>query len=537
MNREKILSKLKDVQEFDIIVIGGGATGAGISLDASSRGLKVLLVEKNDFSEGTSSRSTKLVHGGVRYLEKAVKHLDKEQFSLVKEGLHERGILLKNAPHLSNKICFVTPLYKWYELPYIFAGLKLYDILSGKMRLGKSKLLSKSKTLEYLPMLNENKLKGGVLYYDGQFNDARMVISLIKTATQYGTLPLNYMEAVKFEKQDKKISGLILKDKISNTTYQVKSKCIINATGPFADQIRKIDNPKVKNILRTSSGIHIVLDKKFAPTNYGMMIPGTEDDRVVFVLPWQNHALIGTTDNPCEINEHPSVQEKEIDYVLKQVGQYFKTSPEKKDILSLWSGIRPLVFDPSADNTQELARTHVIEISDSNLVTITGGKWTSYRRMAEDTVDKVIDLFKFDTKACITKNLKISGSEGYTEKGHELLQKSYNIEKDIAIYLNNSYGFEAEKIVLTGLANNTLKRLADNLPYTEAEVYYSITEEMTVHVVDFLIRRSVVALLNLEAARKISHKILDIMSKYLNWSDNRIMEEKIMIEERLSKSI
>jgi glycerol-3-phosphate dehydrogenase len=537
MDRNIHLSKLSKVNNFDIIVIGGGATGAGIALDASSRGLNVLLVEKNDFGEGTSSRSTKLIHGGVRYLEKAIKHLSLEQYNLVKEGLHERGIFLKNAPHISKKIPFIIPIYKWFELPYVFAGLKLYDILSGKMRIGKSQILSKTKTIQHLPMLNEKKLKGGILYYDGQFNDARMVISLIKTASKFGATVLNYMEVVNLIKENNKICGVILQDKLTSKRYRINSTSVVNATGPFTDNIRKIDDPNKKNIVKTSSGIHIVLDKKFAPVKYGMMIPKTDDGRIIFVIPWENHTLIGTTDNPCPIQEHPIVLEEEINYVLKQVGKYFKTSPKKSDILSSWSGIRPLVFDSDIKNTQELARSHLIEISSSGLITITGGKWTSYRKMAEDTVSKVIEQFNLNAKDCMTYNLQVIGGEHLNNNGYKYLLETYNIETDTAIHLHQFYGSEAEKVIKSGNSKNNLRKLLEGYPYIEAEVHYAVEQEMAIHVTDFIIRRITIALLNIEISRLIAYKTLEIMSKKLNWSENKIIKEKIMIEERLNKSI
>ncbi|MDX2494517.1 MAG: FAD-dependent oxidoreductase, partial [Desulfuromusa sp.] len=393
MGRQQNLEKLKDDSLFDLIIIGGGATGCGVALDAATRGLKVALIEKNDFSEGTSSRSTKLVHGGVRYLEMAVKTLDRVQYNLVKDGLHERGLLLKNARHLSNRISFVTPLYKWFDVPYVFAGLKFYDILSGKQNIGHSRLLSRKEALRRFPGLKSEGLKAGVLYYDGQFHDARMALSLALTAEQKGATIANHVAVTGLLKDAGKISGVKLTDSLNGDTWEVKARGVVNATGPFVDQIRLMDNPEVSKIITSSTGIHIILDKRFAPPDTGLMIPETEDGRVLFVLPWEGHALVGTTDEPAEVTEHPQPLEAEIDYLLRHVTRYFNLQVSKADVKAVWSGLRPLVSDPKAADTAKLARDHVIEDSDAGLLTIAGGKWTTYRKMALDTVDHALKLF------------------------------------------------------------------------------------------------------------------------------------------------
>lgn len=537
MERSVHIQRMIDADSYDLLVIGGGATGSGIAVDAASRGLKVLLVEKNDFAEGTSSRSTKLVHGGVRYLEKAVKHLDKEQYYFVKEGLFERGVILKNAPHLTNKIKFVTPLYKWHELPYIYSGLKLYDILSGKMRLGKSRLLFKNETKQKLPIVNDKGLKGGVLYFDGQFNDARMAVMLVKTAVNNGATAINHMEVTGLIKENGVVSGAVLKDNISFKQYNVRAKAVVNATGAYADFIRKMDDENAEPVLKVSSGIHIVLDKKFAPTDYGMMIPETDDGRVIFVLPWEGHALVGTTDDPTTIKDHPDVTENEIEYVLKQISKYYKNPPKKEDILSAWSGIRPLVKDPDATTTEEILRNHYIEVSNSKLVTITGGKWTSYRRMAEDVVDRVVKEFSFKAGPCITVDLKIAGGENFDPEGFKILKNKYNIDNDIAIHLHKSYGSLAEEVIGSCDMEMGLTRLEKEHPYIEAEVYYCVKNEMVVHVVDFLIRRIPLGLLDRKAAKHASKRVLEIMAHLLGWDDVRISLEQQLINERFDGAI
>lgn len=533
MNRREQLGKLTSETCFDMLVIGGGATGSGVALDAASRGLKVLLAERHDFAEGTSSRSTKLVHGGVRYLEKAVTHLDRKQYSFVREGLFERGVLLKNAPHLTKKIEFVTPVYRWLELPYMFIGLKLYDLLSGRMHLGSSRLLSKRETLEKLPRLNGAHLKGGVLYFDGQFNDARMAVLIIRTAAEHGAVVLNHMDVTSLIKENGRVCGAVMKDGVTCAEHTVRAKCVVNAAGPFADGVRRMDDESAKPLLKTSSGIHIVLDRKFAPTGYGMMIPETDDGRVVFVLPWENHALIGTTDDPCGAEEHPAVTDGEIEYVLLQIDKYFRTAPRKTDILSAWSGIRPLVMDPHAKNTEEILREHYIELSPSGLLTITGGKWTSYRHMAQDTVDRAVEEFGFAAKPCITADLVISGGAGYEPDGYVKLMEQYGLDEDTAVHLHHAYGSLAGNVLESG----PVTKLCEAHPYIEAEVSYAVRCEMAEHAVDFLIRRIPLGLLDTAAAKSAADRVIRIMAHILGWDSGRISAETELAAKRFGTAI
>lgn len=538
MGRQGNLLKLKDGSVFDLIVVGGGATGCGVALDAATRGLKVALVEKNDFSEGTSSRSTKLVHGGVRYLEMAVKKLDKVQYHLVKDGLRERYTLLKNARHLSNRLSLVTPLYKWIDVPYVFAGLKLYDILSGKRNIGHSRLLSRKEALRRFPTLKAEGLKAGVLYYDGQFHDARMALTLALTAEQHGAVIINHAAVTGVFKEGGKIAGAELTDSLTGECWQVKSKGVINATGPFADQIRSMDNPSASKILSVSTGIHIVLDKRFAPPDTGLMIPETDDGRVLFVLPWEDHALVGTTDEPAEITEHPLPLESEIDYLLRHVTRYFNLQVEKSDIKSVWSGLRPLVSDPKATDTAKLARDHVIEVSADGLLTIAGGKWTTYRKMALDTVDHALKEFGLSAPkpTCQTENLPLLGSANYDEKGGLELSKKYGFAADLAAYLNRTYGDQAEQVA--GLAKEGFSaRLVENHPVLEAEVLYAVRYEMADRVIDVLARRTPLALLDTEATRLAVPRVLEIMAEELGWDQQRCELETQLTEKRLTEAL
>ena len=538
MARQENLKKLKDGSLFDLIIIGGGATGCGVALDAATRGLKVALIEKNDFSEGTSSRSTKLVHGGVRYLEMAVKTLDRVQYNLVKDGLHERGLLLKNARHLSNRISFVTPLYKWFDVPYVFAGLKFYDILSGKQNIGHSRLLSRKKALQRFPGLKSEGLKAGVLYYDGQFHDARMALSLALTAEQHGAVITNHVAVSGLLKENGKLSGAELTDSLSGETWQLKARGIVNATGPFVDHIRMMDNPDAPKIITTSTGIHIILDKRFAPPDTGLMIPETEDGRVLFVLPWENHALIGTTDEPSEVTEHPQPLESEIDYLLRHVTRYFNLQVDRSDVKAVWSGLRPLVSDPKAVDTAKLARDHVIEDSKDGLLSIAGGKWTSYRKMALDTVDHALKLFKLSAPkpTCQTEQLPVLGSANYNEKGDLELSKKYGFAPDIAAYLNRTYGDQADQVAQLAKAGYAA-RLVENHPVLEAEILYAARYELAERVIDVLARRTPLALLDTEAAKQAATRVQEIMATELEWDQQRCDEEAEWTEKRLTEAL
>jgi len=538
MGRQQHLDQLKDGSIYDLIVIGGGATGCGVALDAATRGLKVALIEKNDFAEGTSSRSTKLVHGGVRYLEMAVKKLDRVQYNLVKDGLRERYVLLKNAPHLSNRLALVTPLYRWIDVPYVFSGLKLYDMLSGKRNIGHSRLLTRKEALRRFPTLKAEGLKAGVLYYDGQFHDARMALSLALTAEQHGATIANHVAVSGLIKEEGRISGATLTDSLTGETWQLKAKGVINATGPFADQIRTMDNPDTDKILTASTGIHIVLDKRFAPPDTGLMIPETEDGRVLFVLPWEDHALVGTTDEPAEITEHPQPLEAEIDYLLRHVTRYFNLQVEKSDIKAVWSGLRPLVSDPKAADTAQLARDHIIEESKDGLLTIAGGKWTTYRKMALDTVDHALKRFNLTAPkpTCQTEQLPIIGGADYNEKGDLELSNKYGFTADIASYLHRTYGDQADQVAeLAG--EGSAVRLVESHPVLEAEVLYAVRYELAERVIDVLARRMPLALLDSDAARKAAPRVLKIMAEELGWDQQRCEAETLLTEKRLTEAL
>ena len=515
--------------KYDIVIIGGGATGSGIAVDAASRGFKTLLLEKNDFSEGTSSRSTKLVHGGVRYLEKAVKGLDKEQFNLVKEGLKERYRLLKNAPHLCSRLTLVTPIYKWWEIPYMFAGLSLYDFVSGKKGLGRSSIVSKKTMFNKFPSIKKKGLVGGIKYYDGSFNDARLNISLLQSAKEHGAICKNYHDVEEFIYEDGKISGVKVKDKINNEELIIDSSIVINATGAFSDNLRLLDDKNAQKMLDLSSGIHIVLDKKYLPSNEGLMIPKTEDGRVLFILPWMGKCLVGTTDESTTLSEHPEVLSKDIEYILKHLEIYFDLKIEKKEILSSWCGIRPLVAPDKDASTSSIVRDHVITSSGSGLVSIIGGKWTTYRKMAEESVDYVINSFNLENKKCKTKKLKLVGSENY--------KADLNVgteDKNITEHLISMYGDNASKVYNS---MQKIEKLHEDYSYINAEVVYCIKNEFVQKPLDFLVRRTTLALIDKTAAKEILEKVLIIMQEELSWDENRLNGERVEAINTLNGSI
>ncbi|TNF45478.1 FAD-dependent oxidoreductase [bacterium] len=537
MKREQILQKLKREQPFDMIVIGGGATGCGIALDAASRGLDVALVEKNDFAEGTSGRSTKLLHGGVRYLETAVKHLDRGQYHLVRDALKERAILLRTAPHLSQRLPLVTPLYKWREIPYILSGLKLYDILAGSMGIGSSRLLGRSKALDRFPMLHAEGLKAGVLYFDGQFNDARMAVSMALTAAQHGATIANHVGITELIKEGGIISGVLVRDFVEDISWPMFSRCVINATGPFADKLRLMDDSGSRPMLKVSEGIHLVLDKRFAPPDTGLLIPKTEDGRVLFVLPWEGHALVGTTDEPAEVSEHPCPPEEGVSYLLRHLNRYFDLKVSRTDIKAAWSGLRPLVFDPKASDTAQLTRDHVIEVSSSNLITIAGGKWTTYRRMASDVVSLAVSAFHLKPSGkCQTHRIPLWGGSAWDPEGGRKLADSSRLDSRAADHLNRAYGDKAA-LINRIVENGHDTPLAEGHPYLEAEVIYAARHEFAVRAMDVLARRTALALLDTEAAKKAAPRVVELMAEELEWDTVRRRTEEQLAEERLSTAI
>lgn len=508
MNRTEMLSRVRNHRnEWDFIIIGGGATGVGCAVDAASRGYDVLLLEQSDFGKGTSSRSTKLVHGGVRYLERG-------NISLVTEALKERGILRNNAPHLVRDLAFVVPNYEWWEAPFYGIGLKIYNLLSGKYGFGKSKILSKKETIKLLPTIKKEGLRGGVVYYDGQFDDARLLINMVMTAAEQGATVLNYAQVFELIKDDTGlVRGVSFLDEATGQLFSAKAKTVINACGAFCDLIRQMSDEKSEPLIAPSQGVHIVLDKSFLPTENAIMIPRTSDGRVMFAIPWHNATLIGTTDTPVQKAElEPQALDEEIEFLLSTAQKYLHKAPTREDILSVFTGIRPLVkTGGDAKNTASLSRDHTIEIDASGLLTITGGKWTTYRRMAEDAINQVAVLAELHEKDCRTKNLQIHG-----------FCKNAETFGDLAIY-----GSDAEKILDLIKNDESLReKLHPDLPYTKAEIIWAVRNEMAQTVEDILARRTRALFLNARAAIEIASQaarlLADELKKDESWEAEQV---------------
>ena len=499
--RDDLISKLTTTKEWDIIIIGGGASGLGIAVDAASRGFKTVLFEQYDFAKGTSSKSTKLLHGGVRYLAQG-------DIKLVMEALEERGHLEKNARHLFKKLEFIIPNYSWWKGPYYLIGLKLYDWLSKRLSLGSSKFVSKKNVLKKLPTLKKQGLANGVSYFDGQFDDARLAINLAQTAIELGAVCLNYVKVECFHKNEIDIiESVSVLDTESHGSYNVKGKAIINATGIFTDSVLKMYNPNHKKTVIPSQGIHLMLDRSFLGSEKAIMIPKTSDGRVLFIIPWHDKVIAGTTDTLIKKPKiEPQPLHEEVDFILETINQYLTKTAHRNDVLSVFSGLRPLA-KPSKEetNTKEVSRSHKI-IIDNNLISIVGGKWTTYRKMAEDVVDQVINSFHFMKISCNTSQLSIHGN----------ISNKMNAPDHLRFYgsdLDEYLKFEKSNSIYT-------EKIHPNYPFTKGQVIWSIQREMARTVEDFLSRRIRLLLLDAHAAKEAAATVASVMKKELKESDS-----------------
>ena len=480
---------------WDMIVVGGRATGVGVAIDAASRGYDVLLLEQSDFGKGTSSRSTKLVHGGVRYLEQG-------NLSLVMEALKERGLLLQNAPHLVRNLGFVVPNYDWWEAPFYGIGLKLYNLLAGKYGFGASRILSREETLEHLPTIKTEGLKGGVIYFDGQFDDSRLLINLVATACEQGATLLNYAEVTALTKDgDGFVDGVRFRDAETGAEMEGRAKVVINATGPFADNLRRIADPAAEPMIAPSQGIHLVFDGSFLAADNAIMVPHTSDGRVMFAIPWHGHTVVGTTDTPiAQATLEPVALEQEVEFILQTAALYLARKPERADVLSVFAGIRPLVRSGESGNTASLSRDHTIRIENSGMITICGGKWTTYRHMAEDCVNQAATLARLAEKACVTGHLNIHGFHPASEKfGHLWV-----------------YGSDAPMVQeLEAREPAWAEPLDGALPYTGAEVIWAVRQELALTLEDVLARRTRALFLNAQAAMRMAPRVGELMAREL----------------------
>lgn len=507
MNRNEFIKRIEANEIWDIVIIGGGSTGLGSALDAASRGYKTLLLEKIDFGKGTSSKSTKLVHGGVRYLAQG-------NIKLVIEALKERGRLLKNAPHITSVQSFVLPVYSYWDKWFYGIGLKMYEWLSGKWSLGKTTIHSKNETLKLLPSIHNQNLKGSIQYYDGQFDDARLCVDIALTSVKHGATVLNYFKVEEFIKEGNKIVSLIAKDTISQIKYTIRSKAFINATGVFSDELMRQDDAHHKNIITASQGIHLVIDKKYYSGNNALLIPKTTDGRVLFAVPWHNKVIVGTTDTEViKILDEPKATNEEIDFVITNFNQYAKNRIAKNNIESVFVGLRPLVSSASKKKSAFISREHSIFISSSGLVTIAGGKWTTYRKIAKDAVDNAIFVSGLERKECVTKNLKIG-------------VWNLPIETDNPFHIYGDNKIEIEKIISKNIVWK--EKIHPDFPYTNAEIIWVIRNEMALTLEDVLARRTRMLFLNTKATMAIAHQVAKIMATELQqnekWINNQLQE-------------
>lgn len=507
MNRDTMVTAARDGRTWDVVVIGGGATGLGAAVEAASRGYDTLLLEAGDFAQGTSSRSTKLVHGGVRYLRQG-------DVSLVLEALRERGLLLHNAPHLVHHLSFVVPAYDWWEGPFYGVGLKLYDMLAGRLGLGPSEHLSREETLERIPTIEPEGLRGGIVYYDGQFDDARLAITLARTAASHGATLVNYTPVTGLRKADGLVRGLMARDEETGKSFEISARVVVNATGVFTDSVRRFDDPASPSIMQASQGVHIVLDRSFLPGHSAIMVPQTDDGRVLFAVPWHDRVIVGTTDTPMEeISLEPRPLEEELEFLLTHAARYLTKDPDRSDILSMFAGLRPLVSEGGhQDGTASISRDHTLLVSSSGLVTISGGKWTTYRKMGEDTINRAAMVGGLEERRSMTEDLHLHGWKQGTDPSDPL----------------SVYGSDAEEL-LAMCAAGKARRLPDplhpNLPYLRGEIVWAARHEMARTVGDALARRTRALLLDARAASEAAEDAARLMAEELGKDDVWIAEQ------------
>jgi glycerol-3-phosphate dehydrogenase len=499
MQRDSALARLRAGSEtFDLLIVGGGASGLGAAVDAAARGHRVALIERDDFAKGTSSRSTKLVHGGVRYLAQG-------DISLVKSALRERGLLLRNAPHLAHPLAFVIPNYTWWAGPYYAFGMTIYDLLAGKLSLGASKKLSREETIRRLPTVEQKGLASGVVYYDGQFDDARLAINLAQTAVEKGAVLANYCECAGLIKENGTVTGVLARDRETGAEFNIRAKAVINATGVFVDELRRFDEPNVEPMVAVSQGVHVVLPKAFLPSNDALMIPKTADGRVLFAIPWHDKLVVGTTDTPgVPASKEPRALDSEINFIMEHAQKYLSRDPQESDVLSVFAGLRPLVKRGGAGNTAALSRDHTIAISASKLITLTGGKWTTYRKMAEDVIDQAERVAGLAHQPSPTAEMAIHGSAEINELPRTL----------------QFYGSDAPKISTLMSSDVGLSApLHPALAIRQGEVVWHARHEMARTVEDVLARRTRSLVLDAQASIECAPAVARLLARELRRDD------------------
>lgn len=505
-SRAELLQRLDDdAESWDVIVIGGGATGLGAAVDAASRGYRTLLLEQGDFARGTSSRSTNLIHGGVRYLQQG-------NMALVREALRERYLLMQNAPHLVHDIPFAIPLYCWWERPFYGTGLKLYDLLAGAHRLQHSRHLNREETIHLIPTVRRQNLAGGIVYHDGQFDDARLAICLARTLADLGGTPLNYMKVSGLEAKSERMTTVTAVDHESGREYLLTGRAVINATGVWCDQLRRMDDPASPPLITLSQGAHLVLDRSFLPGNCAVMVPHTDDGRVFFAIPWHGRVIVGTTDTPVDTITPQTVPlPDEIDFLLRHAGRFLDRQPVRTDILSSFAGLRPLIGGRSGRQTAKLSREYLLSISSSGLVTITGGKWTTYRSMAVAAVDAAARQGALDLRPSSTRSLRLHGWEKSSSPSGSL------------------DGYGSDRLLLEQMADRQpawKEKLHPRLPYTVGEMIWAVRFEWARTVEDLLARRTRALYLDAAASLEIASRVARMLATELGrdqaWESRQI---------------
>jgi glycerol-3-phosphate dehydrogenase len=521
---------------FDVCVIGGGATGSGCALDSQLRGLRTVQFEAGDFASATSSASTKMVHGGVRYLEQAVRRFDLAEYEVVNRALRERIRMLSNAPFLTRTIGFITPCFNWFDVAHYEIGLKLYDWIAGAARLSSSHFLSRAEALRRLPALNPARLVGAVAYADGQFDDARYNIALVKTFTEAGGEALNYSRVIDFEKTTAgRISAVEVEDQLSNRRFVVRARAFVNATGPHADSIRRMATPGVPLRMRLSKGVHILLPLEVLRSSDAMLIPKTEDGRVLFAIPWMGRLLVGTTEDEVTIHDDLCLTSGEVEYLLRHLNRYLSPPVTADQVVSGIAGARPLVRSKDSKSTEKLARDHVVELDpESGLISAMGGKWTTYRAMAEDTIDAVEKYLNGSTTACLTKNFLLGGSEGYSLGYWRSLMRQFGLSELTAQHLAAKFGTRAQDVMgLAALDRELAAPLVEGLAPVRAEVVFAARDEMAISIEDVLARRIGLESYGWREAIRAAPAVADLLTREFGWSEAAKLEAVDQYIERM----
>lgn len=533
MNRQKNWQRLQQ-ETFDICIIGAGASGAGAALDAALRGYRVVLIDRGDFAGETSSRSTKLIHGGVRYLEQAIKKLDLAQLRQVRHGLAERRTVIRNAPHLAHPLAILTPVFSWFEGMYMTIGLTLYDFIAGHDAFPKGQWLDKAQALEKSPMLTR-RMHSAVLYYDGQFNDARYALALAHSADEAGAATVNYAAVTDFGRENGQLGTATVQDQFTGETVSVRASVFLNCTGPYADGIRLLANPALDQRIRPSKGVHIVLPRETLQSDYAILIPKTPDGRVVFAIPFGDKVFVGTTDNDySDLSQEPVLEPAEVDYLIETVRPYLDKTPDRADVQAGFGGIRPLIVSSRAD-TKTLLRDHEVEHdAESGLLSLLGGKWTTYRLMAQDAIDRAGELLHKSVKSR-TETHYLIGGENYRFEDWQTLQTQHNLPTDVCQHLMRTYGTRADRVAqLTQLQPALAEKLTDSQPFIRAEVVYQVREEMAVTLRDVLARRWRLELSNWQLTAHTLPRVADLMGTELNWTANQKAEQILSYQNLLA---